>query len=265
MHSGKIYFPRPLSKIPSVRILGWQYLSMDKWDVFNPVRQFWRLYWNNGPGALIICNGRTYELTGEQLLVIPSYCNFKAQLSRPVEHFFVHFLPEELCNIKTDIYLLPCPAVLKDIISGEYLPEKVDLLICSLVYEVLAKCPLVQSDGNNVLDSRIKKALYLMDTRPRYECFNENLAREVGMSVSNFEHLFRHEIGIPPKTYLDTQLVERARIMLLAGKMTIDEIAEKLGFPDRNNFAITFKKHTAGVTPGKYRRMNAQNLFPEEE
>jgi len=257
MLPGTLYFPRTLSKIPDVRILGWQYLSLDEWDVFNPVRQFWRLYWNNVPGASIISNGKVYELTPDRILIIPSYCNFKGRLANPVGHFFVHFLPEELVNVKTGIYSLPCPGMVKEITSGEYLPERVDLLICSLVYEALAKCPSGQSDGNRELDSRIRKALHLMDTRPRYDCFNENLAREVGMSVSNFEHLFRHEIGIPPKTYLNTQLIEHARIMLLSGRMSIGEIAERLGFPDRNNFTVAFKKYTSGVTPGKFRRMNS--------
>lgn len=265
MLTSGIYFPKTLSKIPSVKILGWQYLSLNEWDVLNPVRHFWRLYWNNIPGASVSCNGRKYELTGEQILIIPSYCNFTTQLSNPVEHFFVHFLPEELVNIKTDVYSLPCSTTVKDIISGEYLPEKRDLLICSLVYEVLAKCPPTRNESINKLDSRIKKALHLMDTRPRYDCFNETLAHEVGMSVSNFEHLFRQQIGVPPKTYLNIQLIEHARIMLLAGKMSIGEVAIKLGFPDRNCFSNTFKKYTSGVTPGKFRHMNAQNVPPEAD
>ena len=48
------------------------------------------------------------------------------------------------------------------------------------------------------------------------------------------------------------QKIERAKILLRAGKQSIQEIAEQLGIQSQSYFGQQFKKVT-GMTPGEYR------------
>lgn len=93
-----------------------------------------------------------------------------------------------------------------------------------------------------------------------HERFAENLplmfyAEHCNLSLSRFAHLFSEIVGISPSAYLTRIKLDKAEELLSSTDIPIGEIAEKVGFSDRNYFSATFKKHF-GVSPNKYRTEN---------
>jgi len=80
----------------------------------------------------------------------------------------------------------------------------------------------------------------------------QRLADTVRLSPYHFCRAFRVSTGVPPHRFLIRTRMERARA-LLAGKMSITEIASDCGYQSSQAFARVFRKEV-GTTPADYRR-----------
>jgi YesN/AraC family two-component response regulator len=78
------------------------------------------------------------------------------------------------------------------------------------------------------------------------------LAAEYGYSPTYLGKLFHKSIGISFSNYLTNARINHAKILLLNSKLSVGEIAEKLGYYDAGHFINQFKK-TVGCTPNAYR------------
>ncbi len=84
-------------------------------------------------------------------------------------------------------------------------------------------------------------------------CLNlDELARRAGYSKYHFCRRFKAETGRTPWQYVLERRLEQARELLLDGRLSIKEIAARLGFPNADYFARLFARST-GVTPRRYR------------
>ena len=91
---------------------------------------------------------------------------------------------------------------------------------------------------------------------------NESLAREYGMSLSGFAHLFKQETGISPREYLLQQRLSAACFLLENTDQSIGEIAANVGFVDALYFSKFFHTRT-GMSPTEYR--NHYTAFSEQK
>jgi AraC-like DNA-binding protein len=87
----------------------------------------------------------------------------------------------------------------------------------------------------------------------------EELARKVGVSVSQFNRLFRKVLGISPGVYLTNARLNAARKLLETTDMLITEIATQVGFWDHSHFIRAFRK-ARGKTPSQYRKQHWEGL-----
>ena len=78
------------------------------------------------------------------------------------------------------------------------------------------------------------------------------LATEYGYSATYLGKLFHKNVGISFSNYLLNARINYAKILLLNSKLSVGEIAEKLGYYDTAHFINQFKK-TVGCTPNAYR------------
>lgn len=92
----------------------------------------------------------------------------------------------------------------------------------------------------------------LLSNDPSIRYTNERLARYVSMSDSVFRDKFMREAGISPGMFVIRKRIESAKQLLLENKLTIGEIADKLGYPDIYTFSRQFKKF-ANQTPTRFR------------
>jgi len=87
----------------------------------------------------------------------------------------------------------------------------------------------------------------------------EELANKYGYSVSHFRKKFNEYLNISPKQYIEKIRVEAAKEMLYSGMISIQEIAEQLGFYDIYHFSKDFKKHV-GMSPKQYQKTLLKKL-----
>jgi AraC family transcriptional regulator len=79
------------------------------------------------------------------------------------------------------------------------------------------------------------------------------LANSVRLSPRHFARAFKESFGQPPHQYHLSRRIERAKMLLSQGKMSVTEIAIALGFADTSAFSTTFRR-LAGGSPRDYRR-----------
>lgn len=78
-------------------------------------------------------------------------------------------------------------------------------------------------------------------------------AEQFHLTPSYFGDVVRREMGITPQAFLQTKLIDRAKSTLASQELTINEIAEELGFSYPNHFARLFRQKT-GMSPSAFRR-----------
>ncbi|MBG6157155.1 helix-turn-helix domain-containing protein [Roseibium album] len=135
--------------------------------------------------------------------------------------------------------------------------EQFDTLLRDLVWSVLqcSKTDAVSEQSTNCLfvsDHRIRRAVKAFRQEPSKELDLNDVARDVGLSRSQFYARFRQCTGLSPRTYLDTLCCERASHLLSDPAITIAEISELLGFSAQGHFTRFFKSKT-GVSPNSFR------------
>lgn len=80
-----------------------------------------------------------------------------------------------------------------------------------------------------------------------------NVAYKVNMSSTYFSKKFKEVTGFGFKEYLLNVRIKKACELLLETRLSVTEIAYKIGFNDSNYFGDVFKK-SRGISPLKYRK-----------
>ena len=82
----------------------------------------------------------------------------------------------------------------------------------------------------------------------------EDMAEEMGMSRSGFQHLYKKMFGVSVMSDVINGRLERAKRLLCATNLTVKEIAESCGYKCEYNFMRQFKCKY-GKTPSEYRKI----------
>ena len=80
-----------------------------------------------------------------------------------------------------------------------------------------------------------------------------DIARECGLSASQFGRAFRTTVGESPHRWLNRQRIERAKALLRGSQSSLADIALACGFCDQSHFTRSFTAWT-GISPGQWRR-----------
>jgi AraC family transcriptional regulator len=132
-----------------------------------------------------------------------------------------------------------------------------DPLLRELVFSVL-QCSKtdaisdVSSRRTFASDPRVRRAIRVFRDEPSKEIDLSEVAKNVGLSRSQFYARFRQCTGLSPRTYIDTLCCERAASLLSDPEFSIAEISELLGFSAQGHFTRFFKSKT-GVSPNNFR------------
>jgi AraC-like DNA-binding protein len=81
----------------------------------------------------------------------------------------------------------------------------------------------------------------------------DDIAEELGISVSHCNRVFRHVYGLSPRTYLSELVLHEAKLLLADPQLAVQTISSVLGYRDIAHFSRQFKRW-AGVSPSDYRR-----------
>jgi AraC family transcriptional regulator len=126
---------------------------------------------------------------------------------------------------------------------------------------VLAQELLRLDDGLEQAGAPAKAGLAGWQRRRVADYVEENLAAPIPLatlaaiarlSPFHFARSFKRSFGMPPHRYHTCQRLERAKILLSSGTMSITEIALNVGFGDTSAFTSAFRRYV-GVTPSTFR------------
>ncbi|MDA3963537.1 MAG: AraC family transcriptional regulator [Planctomycetota bacterium] len=81
----------------------------------------------------------------------------------------------------------------------------------------------------------------------------EAIAHELGLGYAAFRKRFTNALGIAPGTYRIRARIERAQSLLSDPVLSIEAIADDLGYADIFAFSAQFKRHT-GHSPSTFRK-----------
>lgn len=113
----------------------------------------------------------------------------------------------------------------------------------ALLYSVFGEIRTHLNDNPKKASPPIAAALeYIAKNYADSSLSVEMLVKMAHMSDTYFRRLFKRELGVSPKQYINDLRLEHAQSLLNAGYDTVATVAEKVGFRDPKNFATAFKK-----------------------
>lgn len=233
------------------------------------------LYCSAGSGWCELA-GRTFEITKNQLLVIPAGIAhaYGASKSTPwTVHWFqaqgeAAPLYLESLGVKPESpvvrlgYNLQLFSLFEDILQQleqganlAHLTYAAHALVHLLGIILRCKEESWQEEANS--RERILKSIEFMKEHLREPLQISRLAAVVNLSKSYYTALFRRVIGCAPLMFLNQMRMETAAQMLLTTSLPIKTISDQLGFSEQNYFSRAFTK-LHGLPPSEYRRRSGQ-------
>ncbi len=100
-------------------------------------------------------------------------------------------------------------------------------------------------------NERLARAIDRILEQPGAHHTVESLAEVAAMSRSAFAENFAAAFSRPPMTLVHHVRMQRAAQLLRQANISVDEVADRVGFSSRSHFSRAFKKHT-GLAPHAY-------------
>ncbi|WNR42097.1 helix-turn-helix transcriptional regulator [Paenibacillus roseipurpureus] len=82
-----------------------------------------------------------------------------------------------------------------------------------------------------------------------------DIAKQLGYSPAHCNRVFQKAYGISPRHYLSTIKLRQAKLLLMDPTLSIEHIADKLGYKDLSQFSKQFKRWT-NLSPTSYRHLS---------
>jgi AraC-like DNA-binding protein len=160
---------------------------------------------------------------------------------------------------------IPCLSALVQFASNEVRDRRVggegvlgrlaELMFVEVVRQYLETLTPQQSGWlSGLKDPRIGRVLALMHANPARDWGLENLARDVGLSRSEFAERFANLVGVPPMQYLAKWRMQVAS-GFLNDNVNIATVAARVGYGSEASFSRAFKK-IVGISPSHWRNRN---------
>lgn len=115
------------------------------------------------------------------------------------------------------------------------------------------------SSADVALSEPVQLALTILNHRYTEPISVDSLAKEVSLSTSRLQHLFRNETEMTIIEKVHELRINAAKNLLTNSDKAVTDIAFELGFNSRQHFTSVFKKLTE-ETPSAYRNRRRLNL-----
>ncbi|HOJ44902.1 MAG TPA: AraC family transcriptional regulator [Bacilli bacterium] len=139
-------------------------------------------------------------------------------------------------------------------------PKMFEMLIKSEMYALffnLARFGYLQESHVFVPQTNqlrmIKKAAAFLSEHLSERITIKQLAEKFGYSEFHFSRLFKKHTGNTINDFINEMSINRSKALLTRSDLSLDEIAQEVGFSNAGYFIQVFKRHNSGLTPNKYR------------
>lgn len=239
---------------------------------------FWIV--RDGRGELC-CADQTYPMDAGDLLLVPPEVRHWAthDPSRPLWVVTAHFMPVLTAGGPRPLMPEALPPVRRHLIDPQVFdayfarllasralqPPAWQMLARALYLVLLAELCREDMEARMTTANRwncypvIAQVLLKLEAGGRYFVHPRALATACGFSPSHFSRLFRREFGCTPQHYLLRRRIERAQHLLLESDLSVQQVAQTLGYRDVYFFTRQFTA-LAGQPPAAYRRATRTTL-----
>jgi len=214
--------------------------------------------------------GRKLDIEPGELLVLspgaPRVCG--TNQSRPWTVFWVaargELVPEYIeklgvsagapkLTVGDDLHLvLLFNEILRSLTKGFTFPHV--FMASTALGHLLARCMIRSGERSEQHEGfeKIGRCIEFMSEHLDEPIKVSQLAVAASLSPAHFAAVFKEQTGTAPREYLHLLRMHRARQYLTLTRMSLKEIASKLGYQDQFHFSRKFKSFT-GVSPSQYR------------
>lgn len=242
---------------------------------FGPfVRDHFLLHFVTSGKGVFATEDKEYTVSaGEGFFISPDRVTaYRADAAEPWHYFWIGFSGESAEGLLSEIGLSPAAPVfsfgdtarLKAIFDRvHFLPEdsvKAQLSLVSVLYALLAGIEAKR-------EKSVRGAYRLFHTGKEYAdmaaLYIEQhyasrmtvgaLSAHLGLHRSYFSTLFKKHYGVSPQEYFLRIRMEKARLLLDEGSISVADIARTVGYEDPLLFSRLFRK-SVGVSPSEYRK-----------
>ena len=232
------------------------------WNFPSVLSPFWRIYHNRQRAHCVVFGEEYFELTPDRIVLIPDHQVFHCLGQQPVPSFWIHFgfnqkpaphqaLPiclepadAEMCLIQTMSDLI--------LADGMRPSNRIYSLSLALLHVVLTRSEI---HWKPPLPDQLLKLTRFIEANLRRKLPNQLLARRAGVSIAVLYRLFHSHLDTSPANYVNEIRISYASRLLSQAELSIDNIAETAGFPNRAYFSRVFKQ-VSGMSPAAFRNLH---------
>ena len=113
--------------------------------------------------------------------------------------------------------------------------------------------PATELSRSGLAPWQVKRACDRLESDLAGKIALQEIAAELGLSVSHFSRSFRISTGLPPHQWLLRQRVKAAKHLMTVRDLPLSEVAMSAGFANQSHFTRVFSS-LVGVSPGAWRR-----------
>ena len=132
-----------------------------------------------------------------------------------------------------------------------------DLLLVELLRSVMSKNEHLGWLGA-LHEPVLRKALAALHNNPGKDWTVPSLSSAIGVSTSGLTQRFRNVLDQSPMQYLTNWRMHVATLLLLKPELTLDDVAEQVGYSAVAAFSRAFKR-SVGCSPGQWRKEQGQS------
>jgi len=118
----------------------------------------------------------------------------------------------------------------------------------------------LEGSGDRHADELIAEVQFWLRTNLNSELTLTDIAKQFGMSQRSFTRRFKAATGVRATQYWQQLRIEMAKELLASSNLTIQEIADQVGYQDQGHLTRLFKQDL-NLTPKAYRAMVRKKLF----
>ncbi|UMR29993.1 AraC family transcriptional regulator [Massilia sp. MB5] len=137
--------------------------------------------------------------------------------------------------------------------GGRIFADSLGVALASRLLALQSRRPVAQVEAGRALPAwRLRQVIEYIEAHLDQDLTLAELAAVTGFSVSHFKSLFRQAAGMPVHRFVLERRVERARLRLVEGKMSMTEIALEAGFSHGSHMARSLRR-ILGLSPAQIR------------
>lgn len=251
-----------LPLFPPADILCCHYALLRTWEYTDLAAPYWRWYWVDRPGASITVGEKKRDLDSNQVVLIPPHIHFSAHNRKTIGFLYIHFFARGTYQpVSPDIINLPLAGeqiqFIRHFVSRFAELEREDVSPLLSLPLALVSLALSRTEREHWISSykdlRVAKAIAFMESNYPAAVPNTKLSQLAGMNMNAFVRMFKRVTGQTPHQYLQSLRMKEAASLLHHSELSIEQIAEKTGFNDRQHLNLIFQK-SFRITPAQFRK-----------